>query len=63
MNGILITLAVLLGVIAIAALFIIFIVNRFRKRVENAVVDGVKQVIIENGSEIVKHATKKIKKK
>lgn len=63
MNEILITLAFLLGVIAIAALFIIFIVNRFRKRVEDAVVDGVKQVIIENGSEIVKHATKKIKKK
>ena len=37
--------------------------NKLKNKVEDTVIDGVKQVIVEHGPEAVKYVTKKIDKK
>lgn len=63
MVGLLITLAILLGVVVIAILFVVYKANKFKNRVEDTVIDGVKQVIVEHGPEAVKYVKNKIDKK
>lgn len=63
MVGVLVALAIILGLIAIAILFVVYKANRFKNKVEDTVIDGVKQVIVEHGPEAVKYVTKKIEKK
>jgi len=63
MIGVLIALAIILGLIAIAILFVVYKANRFKNKVEDTVIDSVKQVIVEHGPEAVKYVTKKIEKK
>ena len=63
MVGVLVALAIILGLITIAILFVIYKANRFKNKVEDTVIDGVKQVIVEHGPEAVKYVTKKIDKK
>lgn len=63
MIGVLVALAIILGLIAIAILFVVYKANRFKNKVEDTVIDGVKQVIVEHGPEAVKYVTKKIEKK
>jgi hypothetical protein len=57
---------ILLG-LAIIVVFsyirIAYTINRFKNRIEDTVVDGVKQVIVEHGPETVKYVKGKIKKK
>jgi hypothetical protein len=63
MLGVLVALAIILGLIAIAILFVVYKANRFKNKVEDTVIDGVKQVIVEHGPEAVKYVTNKIEKK
>ena len=63
MVAVLVALAIILGLITIAILFVIYKANRFKNKVEDTVIDGVKQVIVEHGPEAVKYVTKKIEKK
>jgi hypothetical protein len=63
MVSVLITLAIILGLIAAAIIFIAYKANRFKNRIEDTVVDGVKQVIVEHGPEAVKYVKGKIQKK
>lgn len=60
---ILVILAIILGVIAIAVLFLAYKANKFKNKVEDTVVDGVKQLIVEQGPEVVKYVKNKIEKK
>lgn len=61
MNGILISLVVVLGIIAIAVLFLIWKIVSFKNKVEDVVVDSIKEVIVTNGPEAVKYVNDKIK--
>lgn len=63
MIGVLVALAIILGLIAIAIVFAVYKANKFKNKVEDTVIDGVKQVIVEHGPEAVKYVTKKIEKK
>jgi hypothetical protein len=63
MVAVLVALAIILGLIAIAILFVVYKANRFKNKVEDTVIDSVKQVIVEHGPEAVKYVTKKIEKK
>ena len=63
MVGLLIALAIILGLIAIAVLFIAYKANKFKNKVEETVMDSIKQVIVEQTPEAVKYVTKKIEKK
>lgn len=58
-----VALWILLVVIAFTILFIVYKVNKLKSRVEETVIDSVKQVIVEHGPEAVKYVTKKIEKK
>jgi hypothetical protein len=58
-----VALGILLVVIAFTILFIVYKVNKLKSRVEETVIDSVKQVIVEHGPEAVKYVTKKIDKK
>ena len=59
----LVALAIILGLIAAAVIFIAYKANKFKNRIEDTVVDGVKQVIVEHGPEAVKYVKNKIEKK
>jgi hypothetical protein len=63
MVGLLITLAILLGVVVIVILFVVYKANKFKNRVEDTVIDGVKQVIVEHVPGAVKYVKNKIDKK
>jgi hypothetical protein len=63
MVSVLVALAIILGLIAAAIIFIAYKANRFKNRIEDTVVDGVKQVIVEHGPEAVKYVKGKIQKK
>lgn len=63
MVAVLVALAIILGLIAIAILFVVYKANRFKNKVEDTVIDGVKQVIVEHGPEAVKYVKNKIEKK
>jgi len=63
MIAVLIALAIILGLIAIAILFVVHKANRFKNKVEDTVIDSVKQVIVEHGPEAVKYVKNKIEKK
>ena len=63
MIAVLIALAIILGLIAIAILFVVYKANRFKNKVEDTVIDSVKQVIVEHGPEAVKYVKNKIEKK
>lgn len=56
-----IVLIVLLGLLVVGVLFIAYKLDRFKSRIENSVVDGVKQVIVENGPKVIKSVKKKLK--
>ena len=63
MVEVLVVLAIILVLIASAVIFIVYKANKFKKRIEDTVVDGVKQVIVEHGPEAVKYVKGKIEKK
>ncbi len=52
-----------MGLMAAAVLFVVYKANKFKNRIEDTVVDGVKQVIVEHGPEAVKYVKGKIEKK
>jgi hypothetical protein len=58
----LVALAIILGLMAVAVVFAVYKANKFKNRIEDTVVDGVKQVIVEHGPEAVKYVKEKIKK-
>jgi cell division protein YceG involved in septum cleavage len=60
---IMVIIAFILVVIAFAILFVVYKVNKFKNKAEDAVIDGVKQVIVEQGPEAVKYVKNKIEKK
>ncbi len=62
MNGILISLVVVLGIIAIAVLFLIWKIVSFKSKIEDTVVDSIKEVIVTRGPETVKYVNGKISK-
>ena len=59
----LVALVIILGLIAVAVIFIAYKANKFKNRIEDTVVDSVKQVIVEHGPEAVKYVKGKIEKK
>jgi hypothetical protein len=61
MNGILISLVVILGIIASAVLFLIWKIISFKNKVEDIVIDSIKEVIVTKGPEAVKYVNDKIK--
>ncbi len=63
MVSVLVALAIILGLIAAAVIFIAYKANKFKNRIEDTVVDGVKQVIVEHGPKAVKYVKGKIEKK
>lgn len=63
MVSVLIALAIILGLISIAVLFVVYKANKFKNKVEDTVIDGVKQVIVEHGPEAVKYVKNKIENK
>ena len=63
MVGVLVALAIILGLIAIAVLFIAYKANKLKNKVVDTVMDSIKQVIVEQTPEAVKYVTKKIEKK
>lgn len=58
-----VALGILLVVIAFTILFVVYKANKLKNRVEDTVIDGVKQVIVEHGPEAVKYVKNKIEKK
>ena len=57
---------ILLGlavVIVFSYIRIAYVANKFKNRIEDTVVDGVKQVIVEHGPDAVKYVKGKIEKK
>jgi hypothetical protein len=63
MVSVLVALTIILGLMAVAVIFVVYKANRFKNRIEDTVVDGVKQVIVEHGPEAVKYVKAKIQKK
>ena len=63
MVSVLVALAIILGLMTATVLFVVYKANKFKNRIEDTVVDGVKQVIVEHGPETVKYVKGKIKKK
>ncbi len=63
MVSVLVVLAIILGLIAAAVIFTAYKANKFKNRIEDTVVDGIKQVIVEHGPEAVKYVKGKIQKK
>ena len=63
MVEVLVVLAIILVLIAATVIFIVYKANKFKNRIEDTVVDGVKQVIVEHGPEAVKYVKGKIEKK
>jgi hypothetical protein len=63
MVSVLVALAIIMGLMAAAVLFVVYKANKFKNRIEDTVVDGVKQVIVDHGPEAVKYVKGKIKKK
>ena len=63
MVSVLLALAIILGLMTATVLFVVYKANKFKNRIEDTVVDGVKQVIVEHGPETVKYVKGKIKKK
>lgn len=59
----LVALVIILGVLAVAVIFAVYKANKFKNRIEDTVIDGVKQVIVEHGPEAVKYVKGKIEKK
>ena len=62
MNGILISLVVVFGIIAIAVLILIWKIVSFKSKIEDTVVDSIKEVIVTKGPEAVKYVNDKISK-
>ena len=58
----LVALVIILGVLAAAVIFAVYKANKFKNRIEDTVIDGVKQVIVEHGPEAVKYVKGKIEK-
>ena len=63
MVGVLIALTIILGLIAIVILFAVYKANSFKNKVEDTVIDGLKQVIVEQGPEAVKYVKNKVENK
>ena len=63
MLEVLVTLAIISGLMVAAVVFAVYKANKFKNRIEDTVVDGVKQVIVEHGPEAVKYVKGKIEKK
>jgi hypothetical protein len=63
MVSVLVALVIILGLMTAAVLFVVYKANKFKNRIEDTVVDGVKQVIVEHGPEAVKYVKGKIEKK
>jgi hypothetical protein len=63
MVSVLVVLVIILGLMTAAVLFVVYKANKFKNRIEDTVVDGVKQVIVEHGPEAVKYVKGKIEKK
>jgi hypothetical protein len=55
-----VALGILLVVIAFTILFVVYKVNKLKNKVEDTVIDGVKQVIVEHGPEAVKYVKNKV---
>jgi hypothetical protein len=55
-------LAIILGVLVAVVIFAVYKANKFKNRIEDTIVDGVKQVIVEHGPEVVKYVKEKIEK-
>ena len=62
MVEVLVALAIILGVLVAVVRFVVYKANKFKNRIEDTVVDGVKQVIVEHGPEVVKYVKEKIEK-
>ena len=58
-----VALGILLVVIAFAILFVVYKANKLKNKVEDTVIDSVKQVIVEHGPEAVKYVRNKVEKK
>jgi len=63
MTSILIFLALALSVVLILVSFVVYKANKFKNKVEDAVVDGVKELIVEGTPKAVKYVKSKIDKK
>ena len=71
MNSILLAFMIVLGfillgfsvVLVFSYIRIAYMANKFKNRIEDTVVDGVKQVIVEHGPDAVKYVKGKIQKK
>ena len=58
----LVALSIILVLMAAAVVFAVYKANKFKNRIEDTVIDGVKQVIVEHGPEAVKYVKGKIEK-
>ena len=63
MVEVLVVLAIISGLMAAVVVFAVYKANKFKNRIEDTVVDSVKQVIVEHGPEAVKYVKGKIEKK
>jgi hypothetical protein len=55
-------IAIIIGIIAIAVIFVIIKANNFKNKVEDSVIDGVKEAIVRHGPDAVKYVNDKVKK-
>lgn len=55
-------IAIIIGIIAIAVIFVIVKANSFKNKVEDSVIDGVKEAIIKHGPDAVKYVSDRVKK-
>jgi nitrogen fixation-related uncharacterized protein len=62
MVTLLIIIAIIIGIIAIAVIFVIVKANSFKNKVEDSVIDGVKEAIIKHGPDAVKYVSDRVKK-
>ena len=49
-------------IIAITVAFVVYKANKFKNKVEDAIVDGVKDAIVENAPKVIDAIEKKLKK-
>ena len=62
MLEVLVALAIISGLMAAVVVFAVYKANKFKNSIEDTVIDGVKQVIVEHGPEAVKYVKGKIEK-
>ena len=63
MTGILIALAIILGLILIVISFVVYKANKFKNRVEETAINSIKKVIEDHGPDAVKYVKNKIERK